>query len=207
VELAAVRAVMWKLIEQSDSEDAARSELERLQRELSRAIIATPEDRKRLERLIKQIKPLHRRVSHYLERVQRAGLVVVRVLDSRSKTRVRSLQVKLLEEFGRWVLLLRECLWTASSDGRVIERFERELREQVLTRIPLLIDFPALAQPEPDPLEMLMGGRNGLIVREVMQAIEDQLEGSGEVLTVNRADLERWVTELKTFDFTQSAAR
>ena len=198
VELAAVRAVMWKLIEHSRTEEATQVELERLQRELSRAVIATPDDRKQLERLMKQIKPLHRRVSHYLERVQRAGVAVVKVVDSRSKTRVRSLQVKLLEEFGRWVLLLRECLWEASRDQRVIDKFEREVRERVLQDLPMLIEFlPLEGEAYNDPLEALMtGGRAELIRREVVADIAAYLEDDGSVIAVGRDDLERWRREL-----------
>ena len=198
VELAAVRAVMWKLIEHSGTEEAARVELERLQRELSRAAIATPDDRKQLERLMKQIKSSHRRVSHYLERVQRAGVAVVKVVDSRSKTRVRSLQVKLLEEFGRWVLLLRECLWEASRDQRVIDKFEREVRERVLKDLPMLVEFlPLEGEAYNDPLEALMtGGRAELIRREVVADIAAYLEDRGSVIAVGRDDLERWRREL-----------
>ena len=198
VELAAVRAVMWKLIEHSRTEEATRVELERLQRELSRAAIATPDDRKQLERLMKQIKSSHRRVSHYLERVQRAGVAVVKVVDSRSKTRVRSLQVKLLEEFGRWVLLLRECLWEASRDQRVIDKFEREVRERVLKDLPMLVEFlPLEGEAYSDPLEALMtGGRAELIRREVVADIAAYLEDRGSVIAVGRDDLERWRREL-----------
>ena len=209
VELAAVRAVMWKLIEQSGVEDAARLELEHLQRELSRAIIATPDDRRQLERLMKQIKSLHRRVSHYLERVQRAGVAVVKVIESRSKTRVWSLQVKLLEEFGRWVLLLRDCLWEALRNQKEIDKFEREVRERVLKDLPLLIEFmPLEGEAHNDPLEAHMKGSgiDELIRLEVVADLAEYLEANveeyveyGEIrIKVKRSDLKRWWRDLKS---------
>ena len=197
---------MWKLIEQSGVEDAARLELEHLQRELSRAIIATPDDRRQLERLMKQIKSLHRRVSHYLERVQRAGVAVVKVIESRSKTRVWSLQVKLLEEFGRWVLLLRDCLWEALRNQKEIDKFEREVRERVLKDLPLLIEFmPLEGEAHNDPLEAHMKGSgiDELIRLDVVADLAEYLEANveyGEIrIKVKRSDLKRWWRDLKSY--------
>lgn len=200
MELAGVRAVFWKLIEGSQAQESAARELALLLKEFSRVRPSNLEETKALRKLIKTVSTLQLNFTHYLERVQKAGLNVVKVVEKRASTRVKGLQVRLLEEFGRWVIHIRDALYEACRDPRVIDAFERELRTRVLDHLPLTVDLPVLDFEE-DPLEVAM--------RPVVVADAPPVSAAARValdmrlflddspdVVVSREDFESWIAQL-----------
>lgn len=156
-ELAVARGVLFKHLESSDNMQAGVKELKEMLDSLSELRPRSVEDIAEVQHTIRLVSALHSRLDQWTERLQQAALVVQKLSESRANVRAKSLQVKILEEFGALVLGLREVLWDNIREPALLDSIERDLAARVLTKIPLELKAPDKTL-DADPLEVAMRG-------------------------------------------------
>jgi hypothetical protein len=144
VAMAALHALLSKEMARAPKIQATAEQLDQLLVELSEIQPRTIEEVQSIANTVRSVQRLRVGMIFHFERVRDTAEAVVRSAHRRADTRNKDADMRLLEQFLRWVVILRNLIWEQIPDPRVLDAIEHGIQTQVLKPMGIDVEFPAL---------------------------------------------------------------
>lgn len=145
IAMATLHALLSREMARAPQYEEAAAELDRWLTEIPELQIRSMEEAQEAANITRSIQKLRAGLIFHFERVRDTSETIVRSAHRRADTRNKDANTRLLEQFLKWTVLLRNVIWEQIPDARVLDAIERVVQKEILAPMGIEVDFPALA--------------------------------------------------------------